>query len=57
MATGEWRWCIIRCYISRNDASTIDSVVTALKECPRGSKLLVAGDLNVNLEDPEGDHR
>ena len=31
----------------------IESVVAELKECPRGAKLLVAGDLNVNLEEPE----
>ena len=31
----------------------IDIVVEALKERPRGSELMVAGDLNINLEDPE----
>ena len=31
----------------------IESVVTVLKERPCGTKLLVAGDLNVNLLDPE----
>ena len=35
----------------------MESVIAALKERPRGAKLLVAGDFNVNLEDPEGDHR
>ena len=35
----------------------IESVVAELKECPRGAKLLVAGDLNVNPADPEGDRR
>ena len=36
---------------------TIESVVVALKELPRGAKLLVAGDFNVNLVEPEGDRR
>ena len=35
----------------------IDSVVLALKECPRGSELLLAGDLNSKLDHPEGDYR
>ena len=37
----------------------IESVVAALKERPRGAKLLVTGDFNfnVNLSEPEGDRR
>ena len=33
---------------------TIYSFIAALKERPRGSELLVAGDLNVNLDQLEG---
>ena len=44
------------CYFSHNGTSTIDSVVAALKERPRGAKLLAAGDFNVNLSEPE-DHQ
>ena len=29
----------------------------ALKERPRGAELLVSGDFNINLEEPEGDRR
>ena len=36
---------------------TIDSVVTAIKERPRGAERLVVGDFNVNLSKPEGDRR
>ena len=36
---------------------TIESVVAALKERPRGAKLLVAGDFNVNLAKPEVNRR
>ena len=54
MVTGERRWYIIGCYLALENTLTIESVVAALKERPRGAKLLVAGDLNINLEDPEG---
>ena len=57
MATGEQRWYIIRCYLAPNDTSTIESVVAALKDRHQGLDLLVAGDLNANLEQPEGDQR
>ena len=51
------RWYIIGCYLSPNDTSTIESVVAALKERPRGAALLVAVDLNTTLADPENDQR
>ena len=57
MATGDQRWYIVGCYLAPNNPFIIESVVAALKERPRGAKLLVAGDLNVNLADPEGDWR
>ena len=31
----------------------IDSVVAALRDLPRGSELLVAGDFNADLDQPE----
>ena len=55
--TGEWRWYIVVCYLAPNDTSTIESVVAALKERPRGTELLVEGNLNVNIAEPEGDRR
>ena len=36
---------------------TIERVVEALQERPKGEKLLVAGDLNINFVAPEGDRR
>ena len=57
LETGDCLWYIIRCYLVPDNTSTIESVVTALKERPRGAELLVAGDFNVNLADPEGDRR
>ena len=52
MATGARRWYIIGCYLSPDDTSTIESVVAALKEQPRGAALMVAGYLNTTLTEP-----
>ena len=57
LATGERRWYIVRYYLAPDDTSMIKSVVTALKERLRGAELLVAGDFNVKLLDPEVDQR
>ena len=57
LATGERRWYIVRYYLAPDDTSMIKSVVTALKERLRGAELLVAGDFNVKLSEPEGDRR
>ena len=57
METGEQRWHIVGCYLAPYSTLTIESVVAALKELPRGAELLVAGYFNVNLVDLEGDRR
>ena len=57
LATGARRWYIIRCYLAPDNTSTIESVVAALKDRPKGTALVVAGDLNTELEDPENDRR
>ena len=49
VATGARRWYIIGCYLAPDDAETIERVVTALGEKPRGTALIVAGDLNTDL--------
>ena len=36
---------------------TIESVVAALKERPKGTALVVVGDLNTGMDDPENDRR
>ena len=51
LSTGERWWYIVGCYLAPDDTSTIESVVAALKERPRGAGLLVVGDFNVNLSD------
>ena len=45
------------CYIAPDETSTIESVVSALKERPRGAKLLLPGDFNVKLSDTEDDRK
>ena len=50
-------WYIVGCYLAPDDTSTIESVVSAIKESPMGAKLLVAGDFIANLAEPEGDRR
>ena len=57
METGESRWYIFVYYLAPDDTSTIDSVIAALKERPQGTKLLVAGDFNAKLLEPEGSCR
>ena len=57
VATGAWRWYIIGCYLAPNDAETIERVVTALGDRPKGTTLIVTGDLNTDLGDAESDRR
>ena len=57
LATGARRWYIVGCYLTPDDTSKIERVVEALRDQPKGAELLVAGDLNINLESPEGYRR
>ena len=57
LATGARWWYIVGCYLAPNDTLTIESVIAALKKRPMGDELLVAGDFNANLLEPEGDRR
>ena len=55
LVTGARRWYIVGCYLAPNDTSTIDRIVEALRDRPKGAEMLVAGDINTNLTAPEGD--
>ena len=57
VVSGRRRWFIVGCYIAPDDAQTIERVVKALKEKPPGSALVVAGDLNTDLGEMDGDRR
>ena len=48
------RWYVMGCYIVFDDALTIEGVVMDISRRPHGSEILVAGDFNANLEEPEG---
>ena len=47
---GERRWCIVGCYLDTVDAVTIWDVEAAMSERLRRKELIVAGDLNIDLE-------
>ena len=57
VVTGRRRWYIIGCYIAPDDAQTIERVVTALGDQPRGTALIVAGDFNTDLGEMASDGR
>ena len=57
LAKGARRWYIIGCYLTPENTLTIESVVTALKESPKVTALVVARDLNTALDDLENDRR
>ena len=57
VAMGGRRWYIIGCYLAPNNAQTIERVVTAMGDQPRGTALLVAGDLNTDLGAMDNDRR
>ena len=57
LATGARRWYIVGFYLAPDNTSTIERVVEALREQPKGAELLVAWDLNINLAAPEGERR
>ena len=57
VATGGRRWYIIGCYLAPDDARTIERVVTALGDQPRGTALLVVGDFNTDLGDTASNER
>ena len=43
LATGARQWYIIGCYLAPDKTSTIERMIAALKERPRGTALLMAG--------------
>ena len=48
---------MVRCYLDQTNTTTIKSVIAVTTHYPSGAKLLVASDLNVYLEVPEGNGR
>ena len=50
LVTGERRWYIVGCYMAPGDRETIRDVEVAMAERPMGTELIVAGNLNVDLD-------
>ena len=48
---------IIGYYLAPDDTLTIERVVAVLRDIPKGIALVVAGDINTDLEDSENDWR
>ena len=57
VARGRSLWYIIGCYLALGDNRTIDQVVTALGDQPRGTALVVAGYFNTVLGETASDGR
>ena len=57
VVTGRRRWYIIGCYIDPDDNRTIERVVTALGDQPRGTALVVVGDFNTDLGETASNRR
>ena len=55
--TGARRWYIVGFYLTPDNTSTMERFVEALRERPEGAELMVAGDMNINLAEPEGNQR
>ena len=48
---------MVGCYLAPINSKTIKSVVAVITHYPSGAKLLVASDLNMYLDVPEGNGR
>ena len=54
LALGDQRWYIVGCYISPDNATTIEGVVADIRQRPRGAAMLVTGNFNSKLASLEG---
>ena len=54
LVKGRKGWHAVGCYIVPIGASAIEDVTAAIRDQPLGAELLVSGDLNANLAEPEG---
>ena len=54
---GEKGWYIVGCYLEPGDGATIQDVEAKISEWMRGAELILAGDLNVDMERMGGQGR
>ena len=57
VVAGERRWHIVGAYVAPEDDVTMETVVAAIGRKPPGTELMVAGDFNVDIMEPEGNRR
>ena len=57
LVKGPRQWHVLRCCIAPSNASIIEDVAAAIMARPYGAELLVTGDLNANIVEPEGTPR
>ena len=57
LVTGRRRQHVAGCYIAPIDASIVEDITAAIRARTYGAELLVSGDLNVNITEPEGTPR
>ena len=54
MVKGQQQWRVVGCYISLDDALTTEGVVTSIRRRNKWYEILVAGNFNADLSNPEG---
>ena len=57
LETGGQRWHVVGFYIAPDNALTIEDVITVTIKWFRGADILVAGDFNADLAEPERNTR
>ena len=57
VAAGARRCYIVGAYVAPKDEVTMETVVAAIGRKPPGAELMVAGDFNVDIMEPEGNRR
>ena len=54
VVTGQQQWHAVGCYISPDEALIVEDDIAAISRQPQGAELLVAGNFNADLANPEG---
>ena len=55
LTSGSRRWYVIGAYMPPNDAPAVHSTEQDLDEAPKGMEVIIFGDLNVRLREPQDD--
>ena len=55
LITGKGQYCVIGAYIPPSDDAPLADIEKAWRSCPKGSKPILLGDLNADIEYPKSD--